>query len=247
MEKSFNHHETEPASYEFFEHPQERQELFDYSKAVAEYLRIENIPNLVIIDRSARPLYVGVKEYLRSKYPDERTPNIYFMNPKGFKAKEDLTPEEIEDIIEACRWHDDIDETSDQARSREEIMTEFQNTYKRLISDKDKPVLVFDTCIHSGNSLESVKKAFDSLGFSDVRVGAVNPSNDFESQVKTDFYITKKEPKNGCYPFSEDRIIEKTFKRVQSQETKEIHRREKSRRLRKEIKRIMNDFLTADK
>ncbi len=89
------HCETALQDYEFFDDPRERQELFNYSRAIAEYLRAEDISNLVIIDRSSRPLYVGVREYLHLQYPDEEMPNMYFMNPKGFKAKEDLTSEEI--------------------------------------------------------------------------------------------------------------------------------------------------------
>jgi len=239
------HYEAEPQHYEFFEDPQERQELFNYSKAIAEYLRTEGIPNLVIIDRSSRPLYVGVREYLRSQYPDEEMPNMYFMNPKGFKAREDLTPAEIEEIIDDCAWKDDTEERPHQVRAREDIMSEFQDTYKRLMSDKENPVLVFDTCIHSGGSLEPVKKILDASGFSDVRIGSVNPAEE-GSRVKTDFYITTQDPEKGCYPFDRDRIIEKTFDHVYSQRTTDQRKRERSIRLRKEIKQIMKDFLTKD-
>jgi len=81
--------------YEFFPYADERQEVFEYSKKIAEYLREEKVPNLVIIDRSSRPLYIGVREYLKAKYPDEDIANVYFMNPKGFKAREDLKPKKL--------------------------------------------------------------------------------------------------------------------------------------------------------
>ncbi|MFA6594571.1 MAG: hypothetical protein WCT16_04950 [Candidatus Buchananbacteria bacterium] len=242
MEK-LKHYEVEPQNYEFFEYPGERQELFDYSKKIAEYLRTEKIPNLVIIDRSSRPLYIGVREYFRSQYPDEEMPNIYFMNPKGFKAVEDLTPEEIADIIRDCSWKNDVDEQPHQVRAHEDIILEFQDTYKRLMDDKEHPVLIFDTCIHSGGSLEPVKKIFDESGFSDVRIGAVNPSM-VGSKVKTDFYITTQRPEKGCYPFDRDRIIEKTFSHVYSQRTTDQRKREQSIRLRKEIKQVMKEYLT---
>ncbi len=242
---TLRYYEAEPQNYEFFDYPLERQELFNYSKEIAEYLRVEGISNLVIIDRSSRPLYIGVREYLRSQYPDEEMPNMYFMNPKGFKAKEDLTPEEIEAIIEDCEWKDDAEEQPHQVRTREDIMREFQDTYKRLLSDKENPVLVFDTCIHSGGSLEPVKKVLDELGFSDVRIGAVNPS-ERGSKVETDFYITTQRPEKGCYPFDRDRIIEKTFDHVYSQRTTDSRKREQSIRLRKEIKQIIKDYLKME-
>lgn len=238
METLRGYESEQQPDYEFFQYANEREELFYYSKSIAEYLRSENIPNLVIIDRSSRPLYVGVKEYLHAQYPEEKIPDIYFMNPKGFKAREDLTPEEVEEILDDCAWKNDAEENPHQVRTREEIMREFQDTYKKLMKDKDQPMLVFDTCIHSGGSLGPVKKVLDDSGFSDVRIGAVNPSEE-GSKVKTDFYITTRRPEMGCYPFDRDRIIEKTFDHVYSKTTTDQHKRERSIRLRQEIKKIM--------
>ena len=240
MEKLFKDYEYEPQVYNFFIYPEERRDLVEYSKEIAEYLRSEGIQNLVIIDRSSRPLYLGVREYFHAYYPHEKMPNIYFMNPKGFKSKEDLTPEEIEDIIRDCAWKSDAEEAPHQVRSNEQIMCEFQDTYKRLMADKKEPVLVFDTCIHRGRALESVKRALDNSGFSDIRIGSVNPA-DPGAKVKTDFYITTKRPEKGCYPFDRDRIIEKTFDHVYSKKTTDPHKRTRSIQLRKEIKKIIRD------
>jgi len=240
-----NPSEIESQDYEFFDNEEGRQEVFDFSKKIAEYLKSESIPNLVIIDRSSRPLYIGVKEYLKSKYPTEKMPNIYFMNPKGFKAKEELSQEEIDEIIQDCVWKEDLNESPRQVRSKEEIIEEFKGTYKELMKDKEKPVLVFDTCIHSGDSLNPVKQSMINSGFSDIKIGAIteSPGN---SKVKTDFHVTNRRPENGCYPFDRDRIIEKTFDHVYSKKTEDPKKREKSIKLRKEIKRIMRDFLEKE-
>jgi hypothetical protein len=76
MDNRRHDYETEPQNYEFFHYPDERRELFNFSKAIAEYLRSEGISNLIIIDRSSRPLYIGVREYLRSRNPNEKMQNI---------------------------------------------------------------------------------------------------------------------------------------------------------------------------
>ncbi len=251
MERLFDssNQQTQPEQetrYEFFDYKGEREELFKYSKAIAEYLRKESIPNLVIVDRSSRPLYIGVRMYLREKYPDEKMPNIYFMNPKGFKAREKLTNDDIEEIIADCEWKGDAEEAPNQVRTIEEIMQEFEEAYRYLMQDKDKPVLVFDTCIHTGGSLEPVKDAFDNSGFSDVRIGAVNPS-EHGARVKTDFFITTRRPEKGCYPFDRDRMIEKTFDNVYSKRSEDARKRNSAIRLRQEIKRIMGDFLEKDR
>lgn len=237
--------ETAIETYEFFKNPLERQELFDFSKKIAEYLREENIPNLVIIDRSARPLYIGIKEYLKTRYPDELKPNMYFMNPNGFKAKEEVSDYEINSIIRRCLNNEDLAESAQQVRSKEEIFKEFESVYKKLMVDKDEPLMIFDTCIHSGSSLEPIKKAFDQAGFSDIRVGAINPAQ-LGAKVKTDFHVTTKRAEKGCYPFDRDRIIEKTFDHVYSKVTNDQKKREKSIELRREIRNIMKDYLAKE-
>ncbi len=226
----------------FFNDKSERKEIFEFSAAVAEYLVNEKIPNLVIIDRSARPIYVGVLEYLRDKFPEQKRPNIYFMNPKGFKSREELSQSEINEILEDCEYKDDALEEPDLIRSKEDILKEFDEIYGRLLSEKDKPVLIFDTCLHSGDSLAPVKEIFEEKGFADIRIGAVNPAP-FDSKVDTDFYITTKAPRNHCYPFDKDRIIEKTFNHIYSKRNDDQFKRKASIALRMEIKKIMHEYL----
>jgi hypothetical protein len=234
--------ESDRENYEFFNDPVERSELFQYTKKIAEYLRTEKIPNLVIIDRSSRPLYVGLREYFKSKYPDEPMPNIYFMNPKGFKARGTLTIQELSNIILDGMFKDDVYEVPHRLKSEEEILADLEDTYKKLMLDKDKPVMVFDTCIHSGKSLQPVREYLDKAGFSDIRIGSINPA-EANARVQTDFYVTEDEAEKGCYPFDREKIIEKTFDSVYSRATTDPEKISRSMRLRKEIKRIVTDFL----
>ena len=230
-------------NYEFFKSPQEREELFNYCKSISEYLREEEIPNMVIIDRSSRPLYVGVREYFKTKYKEEKTPNIYFMNPKGFKAKEYLDSEDISQIIHLCKKKGDIGESSKQVQNEEDISKEFKDVYKNLINDSDKPVLVFDTCSHTGASLYPIVSALKENDFADVRVGTVTPPDE-NSYIKSDFIATKDKPSHGCcFPFGKEKAIEKTFSHVYSLVSKNKEDREHSLKLRHEIKQIMTEFL----
>jgi rhodanese-related sulfurtransferase len=199
----------------FFHRRGAREQLVAYSKAVTEYLHEKGISNMVIMDRSSRPLYIGVREYWRDKYPEEKIPGIYFMNPKGFKDRTKLTEHELELIAEECEWKGDASEDPDQARTRESIVRELEDTYTALVADKEKPLLVFDSCIHTGDTLSPVLETLHDAGFSNVVVGSINQS-DRHSKVKADFYITNSTPANGCYPFDEDRMIEKTFDHVYS-------------------------------
>lgn len=123
--------------YEFFQYSRERLQLFKYSRAVSEYLIKEKIPNLVLIDRSARPLYLGIKEYLRSTYPDQKIPNIYFVNPKGFKtSKKDLTKRELSQITGQCVETENTKNDPILIRKRRDVIKEFKQNYSRLVKDK---------------------------------------------------------------------------------------------------------------
>ncbi len=230
--------------YMFFYDSRERDEVFKYCAEIAEYLRTENIPNMVIVDRSSRPLYIGVREYLMANYPNEKMPGIYFMNPKGFKAQEDMTPLDIKEVIEDARWKEDAAERPHQVRNEPEIFAEFEQVYRNLLKDKDKPLLVFDTCLHTGNTLKPIDNMLKLQGFSDVRIGSVNPS-DRGAAVSTDFFITTRRPEKGCYPFDRDRLIEKTFDHVYSRPTRDAVKKAAARKLREEIKRIMQEHLNS--
>lgn len=224
----------------FFRQPEAREEVFQFSKAIAEYIKDNEVKNLVIADRSSRPLYVGVMEYWRKVFPNDPMPGIFFVNPKGFKDRESHTTQELQATNYFLR--DDAVEPIDKARTQKDIMIEFRTAYPRLFQDQDKPVLIFDTCIHSGDTLDSVVKTFKKSGFENVIVGSVNPG-DQGSKVKTDFYITTKEPEQGCYPFDRDRMIEKTFEHVYSRPTTDQRKKELGIELREEIREIMKDHL----
>lgn len=231
-ESSFDSVEEETGSeggkseYNFFTNSIERNELFEYSKKIAEYLHDEKIPNLVIIDRSSRPLYIGVKAYWRYKYPEQKAPNIYFMNPSGFKTEDSGT--------------NPFHHGNEKPRSEQVVIDDFQQVYKRLMEDKDKPVLVFDSCIHSGNTLWPIEQAMRKSGFGNIIIGSINPS-DRGSSVQTDFYITKERPEKGCYPFDRDRMIEKVLYSTHSRRTLDEERILDGVKLRREIKRIMEE------
>lgn len=241
----FDEEEAEE-NYEFFKYEEARREVFEFSKSIAEYLKSNEIKDLVIVDRSSRPLYIGVMEYWKEVFNDIRMPNIYFVNPKGFKNIDEMSTRELLAVNEDAIYKSDLEEEVDKARTKEEVLDEFRKVYPKLLADKDRPVLIFDTCIHSGDTLSPVTEIFKELGFKDARVGSINPS-DAGSAVRTDFFITEKRPEKGCYPYDRDRIIEKTFEHIYSKSTADTEKIQQGNILRKEIKRIMQEYLKTVK
>lgn len=230
------------SGYTFFRTEEARENLFDYSEAIAGYIKRNGIKDLVIPDRSARPLYVGVMEYWKKFFSNDPMPGIYFVNPKGFMAGDVLPFSELSDVNANAGLKDDLFESPKSIRDDHQIKTEFKQAYPKLMADKKKPILIFDTCIHSGKTLESVIRVMRDLGFTGLKIGSVNPSDHY-SVVKTDFHITEEEPEKGCYPFDGDRLIEKTFEHVFSNRTPDATKRATAGLLRQEIKKIMAEFL----
>lgn len=236
----------EGSQYAFFENADERNELVHYCERVTEYLHDNGIADLIIIDRSSRPLYIGVMELWRHKYPGQPMPGIYFMNPKGFKDTDTLTDDDLFDIEEDSAWNEDRLESIGQARASSEIRDELERTYVKLMRDKDKPVLVFDSCIHSGDTLTPVVESLEELDFSDVRIGSVEEAPP-RANIHPDFYITDTRPAKGCYPFDQDKMIEKTFDHVYSYPQRDPALIKRSTQLRKEIKQIITEAINNRK
>jgi hypothetical protein len=231
--------------YEFFPSREARQELFEYTRRITDYMRHYDVANLVIPDRSARPLAVSIREYWKTQHPDEALPGMYFVNPKGFYSRERSQDDDIEHAVGDAFWKGDAPVATHQVRPEAEVKAEFAETYRNLMNDKEKPVLVFDTCIHSGRTLGHCVDTMKELGFTQLIVGSVNPS-DKGARVQTDMYLTDIVPDKGCYPFDKDRTVEKTFESVSSSRSARPAARLAGIRLRKEIRNIIREQLADE-
>lgn len=217
-----------PSAYKFFDTEKARQELFEFSQKVAEYLHEHRVKNFILMDQGARPLYVGMREYWKNKFPSDKMPSIYFLNPMGFKTRENTgTAPKDNDIVKL---------------NDKDVEEEFQKSYSELMKDREEPTVVFDTYLHNGKTLEPVVGLLRRMGFNDVKIGAVNPANK-GSVVKEDFHLSDELPEKGFYPFDRDRLIEKTFEHVNSIPTADGHKEALGTALRIEIKRIMEEKL----
>ncbi len=217
-----NGREEQQKTYNYFCLPQERQEIFEFSSKLADFIHEKNIRNLVIVDRSSRPAYIGINEYWKFKFPLEPPPNIYFVNPKGFNVSD---------------W---------QGVTEQGITDEFSSVYKKLLADKDKSVLFFDTCIHSGGTLKPVIDIFKKVGFTNILVSSVK-SSDPGSEVKSDFFVTEEFPEGGCYPFGRDRAIVKTSSHIFSARNEDIWDKWESSEIREEIHRLMKEEIEKER
>lgn len=201
--------ERQPERYRYFKTPERRRDIYEFSKGVSNYLYEENIPNIVMIDKSPRALWVGIDEYWKTHFVGTPCPNIYFLNPKGFDfVKKTIEEKNIpENFIALDRLI--LQATGTSILSREfgnaenVIKEEFEKKYQVLNQDKDKPIAIFDNCIHTGETLSPVLHFLDKQGYADIRIVIGETSNDF-SHIHIDKDFTDKVKLQACSAFGID-------------------------------------------
>ena len=234
---SSQQNQTEQAKKELAQ--QMQREAVQIGIGLAQYLHSEGISRIAFVDRSARLAYLSLREAWHRLYPSERLPEIYFFNPDGFATKTHLSqPHELiseessspvpKALVVALKEAPDhllnlppnlfysvISANAALIISRapsdkREVADRLKRDFSRLTKDTQSPLLIFDTCRHTGNALNPIHEALESAGFSDVRIGLASHTRDYSNLPEPDFVALKGEAANLCYPFGEERIIEKT-------------------------------------
>ena len=111
-----------------------RDEIVKIGNELTQFLYDNSIDNIIFIDRAARPGYIALKKSWKQKFPDKNVPNIYFTNPNGYNT---------------------------EFRNIEDISEEFCKVYKKLSLDKTVNIMLFDVCMHTGNSFEKILKVLE--------------------------------------------------------------------------------------
>lgn len=236
------------AGYEMFPLQQERREVVAICNNLVEYLHANQISNLALIDRSARPVYIGVRKLWKKKYPEDQAPSIYFFNPTGFvNQSEAFTlgssgfPRAIEITAVAQQSQDEVGTVFDfLEKSPELIEQNFESVFKRLMKEKDKPLLVFDNCIHEGKASKPILAALKSWGFSEIKFGVSSNDRNF-TDITPDLICLSETPLGICYPFHPDKLVDKQIKSVVSSPTFDQSRRAEAYKVRSELEKIFDE------
>lgn len=233
----------EEFKYSIFTDKAYRENLFFNVKELSEYIMTHNISNLIFVDKRARLTYVGVKEYLKIKYPEKTDLNIYFINPLGLAPREDISANKVNNSEYNAYGH---------PKKRDEIFQEFEETYQELLKNKDKKTLIFDICTHSGFTLSRVKNVLDKyFDPANLEIGVFdfvgNNEKCFKQESTPDFYVTK-EDKN-CHIFKAEKwpIVNNEFGKVTSMPRNSArYNKEISRQIRSEIKQTIQEFIKTE-
>ena len=169
--------------------PRMRKEALEIGDAVAKYMHDNNIPNIMLLDRSARPTYMTLKNSWKKNYPNEKCPNIYFTNPSGYDTDKPLS----------------------------ELASEFNKIYTGLAKNKEAPVIVFDTCMHQGNHITPVEQTMTAAGYNNLIVGLAQPKHNKENLLNLDFTALNHSAGGGCHPFGRYDLVSKQGIKMLSQ------------------------------
>lgn len=197
----------------FMKYPGHPEDVYESSINLASYLKDQQIPNVMFLDKSARQAYVGLKEAWKKIGEDAKEPNIYFINPTDLRGEEDFSDYEAE----------------------------FNRNYKHL--SREEAILVYDACIHSGESLFATKAFLESLGFKDVKIGATSPDKTFpiEKYSELDLIALDHRAHAGCHPFGHPLYIDHNGGRVVSQKIDSKTQRDRAVMEKQRIKDAFND------
>jgi galactitol-specific phosphotransferase system IIB component len=174
----------EKGSFGLAESEKSREDIYESSKKLADYVSKEEIKNIFFLDNSARQAYVGFREMWKKEHDQEVEPGIYFMNPDSLKY--------------------------DSGFLDEVLTEEFAKKYYNV--DKNEKILIYDVCIHTGNTIFAVQEFFKKMGFTDVKVAITSVSDDFSAaeKEKLDLVCLDERAKAGCHPYGKPGYIQKT-------------------------------------
>lgn len=154
-----------PQEYTFFKPAESRRELFDIAKKLSDYLDERQIATLVLIDTAARPLAAALNAFRGGETSNKV--KIFFLDPAQYQFGRAGWPR--------------------SELSRADKMEKSLGNY----ADKKSPLLVVDTCAHTGKTLTPVLESLKRAGFTNVKIGLVTAPEE-KSVVKADLLLTDK-------------------------------------------------------
>jgi len=179
------------------------EDIYHANQALGEYCIEEQIEDIVFVDRSARPIWNTLREYLRLAHPDAPLPRMHFLNPYSldtFITNPRILEEHRAEAIQVGK------------NNRKVARREAERTSNDLLNRAVSRVLLMDACVHSGRQMEDTRTFLKGLGINDLRLGAFTDSSDGNPLPFTlDFAYTDDSTRLHCKPYGKDAALSKTL------------------------------------
>lgn len=232
--------------YTYFGTQKLRDDLVDMSLGLTEYIDDNDIAAIVLMDRSARLARIGIKAVWDETYAkqDVPMPPVFFVNPRGFRPNNTDILDEKMRLVGTSKHGDAVDSTENR-RTKESIHSEFKTRYSGLLKYSAEPVLLFDSCAHSGDQAKHVLETMTDVGFSDVHFGLGSVTLLQEPVCREpDFILSGREPAGACWPFGKDRATQKRYSSVVPSVSEDSSVfRDQTNAVRREIYKVVSERL----
>ncbi len=199
--------------------PHATVEVRDFAAKTVEYAHKHAIGAIALVDGSARPFAGPLIRAWDSQYgPSKQRPTISFLNPQGFQAKGKTRFGSGFSALTKSIYKGNRVESPTQRRTADEIIEDIRLNRPDLYDQREKPLLVMDTCLHSGKSIQPVLARLQEAGFIDVRLGVAHyeAKKAAKCKIVPDLVLGDESPVKGCYPFGMERLTQKTYRSVTS-------------------------------
>ena len=201
--------------FKTFRTKKDHNQTVETSRVLAGYIHKNEFKNIILLDGSARLASIGIRKAWNNMYKGEKMPQVYFTDPTGHLLR---------------------------FSTRDEIDVEFTNTYRKLIQEKDQKLLIYDTCIHTGGTMQAVKDTLDSLGFENVSFASTaRYVANKDCRVSIDFFTRDYVPSKGCDIFGMDLTINKEGNVVSGVWREDSDWKSRSREVRRELIEVMKE------
>jgi hypothetical protein len=184
------------------------------AESAVTYIHEQGIGAVALLDTSARPFYVPLIHEWNGRFDpatDPRPP-IFFLNPRGFRSKE-LSPRFNVQAAMGAFYDRRPYELPRNRRHLKEIAKALPKEYPTLGAHREEPVLVIDTCAHSGGTAAHVFGMMHAVGFKDVRfMAGFSELGDKEAKALRLVVLNEEEPFGGCYPWGQDFMAAQTYR-----------------------------------
>lgn len=221
----------------------QENDLVRIGNRLAIHLHDEKIGRIVFLDRGARAAYVCLLEAWKRLYPAEPHPVVSFIHPLGLNTLESLS-DQVRVGAKVLSRGEALQSKKGGAgasyRDETSVLEEMKVVYQDLLTDTDSPLMIFDTCQHSGLSTEPVFCTFQKLGFTHLTLGLASDVNDLAG-IPADFVALSGEANGKCYPFGTDSLVQKDTFSVLARRTSSTENQRKGTLLRLAIKDIFKE------
>lgn len=208
--------------------------IYEGIRTIGEFSRQRDIGSIALIDKSARPLWVGVSEYWKLAYSDELHPDLSFINPAMYRH-----------MIEGSQSPEDLE--SRMKSAAKVTLEQMDGAGSPLPRELGQPLLLFDSCMHTGRAVHLTKRVLELAGFEDVKVGVIKTTLGKDSPMMPDIYGSSSVLKARCFRSEpENNLVINSQDSIYSQRTELPTTVEEVSGVRRSIRDIVREGYAAD-